>query len=216
MKIYIADDHPIITNGLENLLSGQADFNIIGKASNGNQLLELLKEEEADVLILDLNMPGYSYIGLLKLILVYYPKMKVLIFSNYKQPELVREVIGMGVHGYLHKTSEIDDLIKGIRSLSKGIPFYGNSIRIGGHSKDQKDHVESYVENDKFLKEISLSPRERDVLILIAQGESNQAIADRLFLSKHTIETHRKKIMRKLSFKSSAELIHFAISQGMA
>ena len=150
-------------------------------------------------------------------LLVYYPKMKVLVFSAYYQPELVREVMAMGIHGYLQKSSDKKEILEAIKSLIDGNIFLGNAIRIGGHSKDDKKVLEEVSLNgdEFFIKEISLSARERDVVILVAEGLTNQQIAERLFLSKHTVETHRKKIMRKLSFKSSAELIQFAIMQGM-
>jgi len=216
IEILIADDHPIVSFGLRELLSDESHIDVIGIVANGQELMDFLSKKETDVLFLDLNMPGFSYINLLKQLLVYYPGMKVLVFSAYHQPELVREVITMGVHAYLHKTSDKKEILEALKALKKGETFLGKSIRIGGHSKNEdKDSKEIYTNGDEFIKEISLSPRERDVITLVAQGLTSQAIADRLFLSKHTVETHRKKILRKLSFKSTADLIQFAILQGM-
>ncbi len=217
MKILIADDHPIVSFGLRESLRYEGHLEVTGVVANGQELLDFLEKKEVNVLFLDLNMPDFSYINLLKQLLVLFPKMKILVFSAYLQPELVREVMGMGVHGYLHKSSDKVEILEALKSVENGEIFLGKSIRLGGHSKDHKKDQEEmrHINGDEFVKEISLSMRERDVITLVAQGLTNREIAERLFLSKHTIETHRKKIMRKLSFKSSADLIQFAIIQGM-
>ena len=180
---------------------------------NGVDLLDLLKEKEADTLLLDLNMPGYSYYYLLKQILVLHTHLKVIAFTSYNHPELVREVMELGTHGFLNKASGFREILTAVEAVHLGENYIGKMVQIGGHTQKLKEEDAKYQNNDQFLKEMSLTRRERDVLVLVAQGHTNQKIADQLFLSKHTIETHRKNIMRKMDFKSSAELIQFAVLQ---
>ncbi len=212
-QIIVADDHPIVMNGIKYLFHTHEAFTLVDVAYNGADLLELLKQKEADTLLLDLNMPGYSYYQLLKQILVLYPRMKVIAFTAYNHPELVREVMDMGANGFLNKASGFKEIITAVEAVHRGESYIGKMVQIGGHTQQLKEEDAKYQNNDQFLKELTLTRRERDVLILVAKGYTSQKVADQLFLSKHTIETHRKNIMRKMDFKSSAELIQFAVLQ---
>lgn len=214
-RVIVADDHPIVVNGIRYLFHTHEAFELIDVAYNGSDLLDILakKEKEINTLLLDLNMPGYSYYHLLKQILVLYSKIKVVAFTGYNHPELVREVMEMGTHGFLNKSSNFKEIITAVQAVHHGENYLGKMVQIGGHGVPLEEEENRYIGKDHFLKEIRLTKRERDVLILIAQGLTNQRIADQLFLSKHTIETHRKNIMRKMAFKSSAELIQYAVLQ---
>jgi Response regulator containing a CheY-like receiver domain and an HTH DNA-binding domain len=202
-------------NGIKYLFHSHESFDLVGVAYNGSELLELLSKQSADTLLLDLNMPGYSYYHLLKQVLVLYPKLKVIAFTAYNHPELVREVMDLGTHGFLNKTTGFQEIIEAVEAVHREEIYIGKQVQIGGHGQSLTEEEAKYQDSDQFLKEVCLTRRERDVLILVARGLTNQNIADRLFLSKHTIETHRKNIMRKMNFNSSAELIQFAVLQKM-
>lgn len=205
-KIILVDDHHLVRVGIANLLEGEPDLEIVGQAGNGKELFDLLDNAEADIVILDISLPGTSGIDLSKMILKQYPQIKTMMLSMFTGEEFIFNAINSGAKGYLPKNTSKQELTEAIRTIAGGGEFFAESI--------SNVILDSYIKNAQFegqQKENSLSKRELEVLKLVATGMSNQAIADKLFISIRTIESHKNHIMQRLEIKSTVDLIKFAI-----
>ena len=210
IKILIADDHQMILDGLHLLLSQEDGFEVIGEALNGEEVIHKVQHaEELDIVILDINMPKMDGIDVTKELKSTFPEIKILIVTMYNRKEFVKNLMETGVDGYILKNSGKDELIRAVKSLIKGEPYYGKEIT--------KTIMKSYQKNKIFdsPQEIEISEREKDIIRLIADGLSTSEIGDKLFLSPHTINTHRKNILSKLNVKNSAGVIRFGIQTGI-
>lgn len=205
-KVIIADDHQIVVNGLLTLLSKEKDMECVGYAHTGEELLQAVNQLDINTIILDLNMPSINYVALIKQLLINTRNFKIIAFTAYNSPKLIKSVLDLGIHGFLCKAVSEKEISKAIRSVHKGEIYIGKTI-LNPPLPNNLD--------DPFLKEIELTPRERDIVVLIANGFTNKKMAEELFISQHTIETHRKNIMQKLQLDSSADLVKFAVKQGM-
>ncbi len=205
-KVVIADDHQIVVNGLMTLLSKETDMECVGYAYTGEDLLKQIDQTDVDTILLDLNMPNISYIKLIEQLLANPKKFKIIAFTAYNSPKLIKSVLDLGLDGFLCKANSEKEISTAIRSVHAGEVYVGKKINLSPKQVGL---------NDPFSKEIELTPRERDIVILIANGFTNKKMAEQLFISKHTIETHRKNIMQKLQLDSSADLVKFAVKQGM-
>jgi len=213
IRIILADDHQLVRSGIANLLLSEPGFEIVGEASDGAELLELLERQPADVAVLDIAMPGMSGIELTRRITVKYPSTRVLILSMYTSEEFIFNAINAGAKGYLPKNTSRKELIEAIRVVRNGEEYYAESI--------SNVILKSYIKkaksgpDDPGGKEALLSKRELEVLRLFAEGHSNQEIADKLFISIRTVESHKNHIMQRLELKSSVDLVKFAIRNNM-
>ena len=213
IRIILADDHQLVRSGIANLLLSEPGFEIAGEASDGAELLELLERQPADVAVLDIAMPGMSGIELTRRITVKYPSTRVLILSMYNSEEFIFNAINAGAKGYLPKNTSRKELIEAIRVVRNGEEYYAESI--------SNVILKSYIKkaksgpDDPGGKEALLSKRELEVLRLFAEGHSNQEIADKLFISIRTVESHKNHIMQRLELKSSVDLVKFAIRNNM-
>lgn len=210
IKILIADDHQMILDGLRLLLSQEDGFEVIGEALNGEEVIEKTKRaQELDIIVLDINMPEKDGIEVTKELKATFPEIKILIVTMYNRPEFIKNLMETGVDGYILKNSGKDELIRAVKSLSKGEPYYGKEIT--------KTIMKSYQKNRIFDSplEIEISEREKDIIRLIADGLSTAEIGEKLFLSPHTINSHRKNILNKLNVKNSAGVIRFGIQTGI-
>ncbi len=213
IRIILADDHQLVRSGIANLLLSEPGFEIVGEASDGAELLELLERQTADVAVLDIAMPGMSGIELTRRITVKYPSTRVLILSMYTSEEFIFNAINAGAKGYLPKNTSRKELIEDIRVVRNGEEYYAESI--------SNVILKSYIKkaksgpDDPGGKEALLSKRELEVLRLFAEGHSNQEIADKLFISIRTVESHKNHIMQRLELKSSVDLVKFAIRNNM-
>lgn len=205
--VVIADDHLIFRNGLRSLLSAESDIEIIGEAADAGQLMELLQVQVPMVTIIDISMPGLSGIEATRNIMSAYPCTSVLILSMHTAPEYIMNAIQSGAKGYLPKDVSKTELIEAIHSLSNGGDYYSRSVSetvMQGLLRQRKDDAEL----------ASLTSREKEILALAASGMSNKEIAAKLFISHRTVDCHKNHIMQKLSLKSSAELILYAVRNG--
>lgn len=213
IRIILADDHQLVRSGIANLLLSEPGFEIAGEASDGAELLELLERQPADVAVLDIAMPGMSGIELTRRITVKYPSTRVLILSMYNSEEFIFNAINAGAKGYLPKNTSRKELIEAILVVRNGEEYYAESI--------SNVILKSYIKkaksgpDDPGGKEALLSKRELEVLRLFAEGHSNQEIADKLFISIRTVESHKNHIMQRLELKSSVDLVKFAIRNNM-
>lgn len=212
IKIFIADDHPVIVHGVKCMLANKSNMSIVGKAVSGNEMIKLLPDTRPTLLLLDLNMPGSDFYENIAWVQKEVPWVKIIVFSGYYNPDLVKSLLQSGVKGYVAKESKPEELIEAILTVEEGNTF----IAAPAHARtDNGTEQGQSALKDDFRKRLSLSRREQEILELISKGLSSQGIGKTLFISKHTVETHRKNMLRKLDFNTSTELVKFAVQQGL-
>ena len=204
LRIVLADDHPVVRDGLKGLLSEEPDFDVVGETGDGLAVPDLVEDLEPDVLVLDVLMPGAYGLEVLRQVTKRHPKTRVLILSMYANESYVLEAMRNGAAGYALKSSPPDELVRAVRSVGVGNSFLSPLL-------NQRMRGEEVPEDPLD----SLTPRERQVLHLIAEGNTNAAVAERLFISSRTVESHRASVMNKLALASHAELIRYAIRRGI-
>ncbi len=205
-RLVLADDHALFRKGLRKILEGAADLEVIGEADDGLDLLNLLKKKTPDVIILDISMPHLGGIEAIHEIKRIRPDAKILIVTMHKDKEYLYRTISAGVDGYFLKKDADAELFSAIAKIRKGGMYVSPSL-----SDEPPGDWEQIRE--RFRKPI-LTPREREVMILVAAGKSNKEIGELLFISAHTVERHRANIMEKLSLRNTAELVRYAILKG--
>ena len=205
----LVDDHTIVRDGIKALLTDQENISIIGEASNGRDLLCLLKAHNPDILLLDISLPDYSGIELCEIVRRDYPGIQVLFLSMYTSEEYIFNAIKAGAQGYLPKNISQTELLLAIRTISQGSEYFSESISniiLKSYIKKAKNK-----EPESVNPEESLSKRELEILKLFAEGFPNPQIAEKLFISTRTVESHKNHIMQKLGLKSTVDLVKFAI-----
>jgi DNA-binding NarL/FixJ family response regulator len=209
-RIILADDHVMFRKGIKSILEKNKDFIVVGEAGDGLELLELLKNVTADMVILDISMPHLRGIEATEEIKMISEDVKVLILSMHKDKEYVRSAISAGAEGYLVKEDADTELFSAIEKIQQEGRYLSPLLM-----DELTDKLFEMNKKGRLLQEDEpLTTREREVLKLIAEGLSNKDIADRLFVSVRTIEHHRAHIMRKLNIKSTANLVKYAIRKG--
>lgn len=204
IKIIIADDHSIIRDGIKSLLKTESNFEIIGEAQDGEEVLELIANTEVDVIIMDISMPKFNGIEATSKIIENYPEIGVIILSMHEEPEYVIKSVEAGANAYLLKNTEKAELIEAINQVAKGKNYFNSNITnllTVGLTQQKKSKKE----------EIEITEREKDVLIRVADGKSTKTIADELFISTRTVETHRLKLLKKFNANNTPDLIKYAI-----
>jgi two-component system response regulator NreC len=215
IDILIADDHPIILNGIKNAFSNEDTFNIVACVNNGNEVLAILKKERIDVLLLDLEMPEMNGLMCLKTIKELEIDVKVIIFSMYQKPSILKRIIELGANGYLLKTLQNDELIYAIKKIYGGQDYFDSNL-----TKNLIESKELKVNKLVSLGEKSvivddLSKREKEVIILVSEGFTNKQIGEQLFLSHKTIDGYRTSAMKKIGVHNTAGIIRFAFKNGL-
>ncbi|MFK5855274.1 MAG: response regulator transcription factor [Bacteroidota bacterium] len=203
IRLVIADDHPIIINGIKTLLEKEKEIKLINEVNNGVELLKLLEDTEVDVVLMDINMPEMNGVDASKLISNKYPNTKVLAFSQYNEKRFVKRMLKCGASGYLLKNSPASEIIMAIKMIHKGGMYLSEEL------PNIFDDKKTPVRSDSLFPDISR--RELDVLKLICDGLNTQEIADKLFISKHTVETHRANLLLKVGTKNTAGLVKWAV-----
>ena len=207
-KLIIADDHPLLIEGLISILSEVNDLEILDPVNNGNLLISSLIINPADIVLLDLNMPKLDGIKTLAILRKDFPDLKVIILTNYDQPQLIEEVKKLGAHGYLLKNSPSSVLKMAITKVLNG-EFYFDDKELPA-----KDNNTYFI--DDFMKKYQLTKREVEIIKMIAREFTSKEIGDSLFISEFTVSTHRRNIMKKLNSKNVAGLLKFARQHGLA
>ncbi len=206
IKLFIVDDHDIVRDGLKSLLGGEKEILILGEASSGCEFFKFLSKEIPDVVLLDISLPDMSGIEIAKKINETNPELGVLILSMFTDEDFVINAIKAGARGYLPKNSKKDELIKAIITVYEGGEYYPAEIsRIIARSYINR------VKNDSAGLMELLTEREKEVMLFVVEGLTNSEIADKLFISVRTVETHKTRILQKLQLKSTVELVKFAI-----
>jgi DNA-binding NarL/FixJ family response regulator len=205
-KVVLVDDHPLFRQGLAAALRNEVDLEIAGEAGNATQALELARSVEIDIAILDVLIPGVSGMSIAAELLDLQPQCRVLGLSVIDEPGLVADMLRAGASGYACKTQQTDEIIDAIRQILGGIRYLPPYI-----SHDAVDAELARVVDQPLAR---LTRREREVFELVIRGQSNDEIAAQLFIARRTVETHRQRIMNKLSAHSIAEMQRLAARYG--
>jgi DNA-binding NarL/FixJ family response regulator len=208
IKIAIADDHPMIIKGLQNMLSAYPDIALTGTYPDGDALWKGLAEQVPDILLLDIQMPGKTGDQLTPSILKQYPELKIIILTNFDSALYVSNVLRHGVKGYLLKSTEEKVLIHAIETVYNGGEYVEPSM-------ESKLRELSAVRKRTASLKSTLTPREKEILRMIVNGDTSPEIAERLFLSLHTVENYRISILIKLDVKNTAALVKKALQLGL-
>jgi DNA-binding NarL/FixJ family response regulator len=212
IKVFLADDHTVVRQGLRALLIAEEDIDIVGEAENGRQAVQLVKKLLPDVAVIDIAMPVLNGLEATRQILQSVPTTRVLILSSYSDDEYVQQLTEAGASGYLVKHTAANDLLKAIREVNRGNAFFSPAI-----AKRLRDQCrESFVVGQPAKKRSDyLTTREAEVLQLIAEGRANKQIAAELCISIKTVEKHRQQVMNKLGIHDVAGLTRHAIAKGI-
>jgi DNA-binding NarL/FixJ family response regulator len=204
MKVLLVDDHAILLDGVKSLLSNEISVDVIGEANSAEQALEFLKTNKADLLITDFNLPGMDGLSLVRLVKKLSPDTKIIVLSMHDETHLVKEILKEGVEGYVLKNDSHKELKMAIQYVQEGKIYLSNNInRIIINSLN-------FPDEDRLLTD-----REREILKLIAREFPNKKIAEQLFISERTVETHRKNIFRKTKTNTLVGLIKFAYANNL-
>ena len=209
-KIVLADDHTLFRNGLKTLLSGIRNFEVTGEASDGCELLELLGRETPDVVLLDIEMPKMNGIVAAEEALKRWPDLRIITLSMYGDEDYYFKMVSLGVKGFILKNSEIKDVVAAIETVVDGGSFFSKELLFNLVS-NLKSTPSSVPEDSPE----QLSQRESEILLHICRGESNNEIADALFISKRTVDKHRSNILAKTGCRNTANLVVYAIKHNL-
>lgn len=207
IRVFIADDHQIVIDGIKSILEEGDEISVVGGALSGEDTLVQLKETEVDVLLLDINMQGIDGIEVARRLKEEGHPIRILIVTMHNNPQFTKQLIEMGVLGCLMKNAGKRDMIRAIKEVHEGNRYYGAEVT--------NMLFDSIDKSKKATQKAELTKREIEVLKLIANECTTSEIADQLFISTHTVETHRKNLLSKLGFKNSAGLGRFAAKNGL-
>lgn len=209
LKLILADDHQIMTDGLQALLSDVNDIEVVGIATNGKDVLELLGTMTPDVVVTDINMPLMDGVTLTREIITNHQGVRVLALSMSNESEHIADILEAGASGYILKNTGKEELVKAIRKVSAGELYFSDEV-----SAQMMRAMSARTKKKEVAHEVRLTEREYEIIKLITQELSNAQIADKLFISERTVETHRKNIFRKTNTKSVVGLIKMAMENG--
>lgn len=210
IRIVVADDHQLFLEGLRALLSKEAEIEVVSEASNGREALSEARRQRPDVVVMDLSMPGLNGIEATRRISRSLPGVRVICLSMHTEPRFVEAALEAGASGYLPKDCAADEMTAAIRAVSSGKTYLSPSV--AGVVVDVLRNRDAPEEENAFGV---LTDREREVLQLLAEGQSTKELAAHLSLSVKTVGTHREHIMRKLGIRSIAGLTKYAIREGL-
>ena len=207
IRAVVVDDHAVVRSGIKLLLDREGDIEVVGEAGNAKDAIFRVRALKPDVILLDVIMPGESGIEVLPNLLKEAPEAKVLVLSMQDDPSYVREAFAAGASGYVLKEAADEEVVAAVREIANGGRYVHPAL--GARMVAAEAEARAAAEADP------LSEREREVLWLLALGHTNQEIAKMLYISVRTAETHRAHIMQKLRLSTRAELVRYALSQGL-
>lgn len=199
ITVVVAEDHQALIDGIESYLKYEEDITILGHATNGEDLLKIVRSKQPMVVLCDIRMPIMDGIEATKIICKEFPKTNVVAFTMFDQDGAVHQMLEAGAKGYILKNSSLKVVLEAIRTVSEGKTYYDQKITVPEHKKNSSKSV--------------LSTREREILQLISIGHTSHQIADTLFIGKSTVDTHRKNMIRKLGLSGAGELLRYAVEK---
>lgn len=208
VRILIADDHGVLRAGLRALLNAEPDLDVVGEARDGREALRLAGELQPELVLMDVSMSGLDGLETTRLLRRHHPQIRVLLLTLHEEEDLVREAVEAGASGYIVKRAAGSELLGAVRAVAAGHMYVHPSM------------TRAFLGRQKALPEDTtsadtLTPRETDVLELVAAGYTNRQVADRLGISSRTVETHRANLMAKLNLSSRAALVRYAVDHGL-
>ncbi|MFA5972415.1 MAG: response regulator transcription factor [Lentimicrobiaceae bacterium] len=207
MKILICDDHKIVRDGLRQILRQLCEVSLIAEAGSGDELLEQLKKEEFNIIILDISLPDRNGLEVLQSVKAKWPATNVLMLSMHPQEQYAKRALTLGASGYLTKDTASDELLIAVQRISQGGKYISQSL-----AENLAIHL---AKDDKQQEHEILSGREFEIMIRLANGKSLQDIANELFISNKTVSTYRSRIMEKMKFHKNAELTRYCIENNL-
>ena len=211
IKILVVDDHAIVREGVRMILAKESDLEVVGEAGDGQQALELTERVRPDVVIMDISMPGMGGIEATQTVRARHPEVQVLALTMHEDESYVFQLLRAGAAGYVLKRAAAQDLVQAVRAAAKGEAFLYPSVA----RKVVEDYLRRVETGEERERYDGLTTREKEILTLIAQGLSNQQIAEKLFISIKTVQTHRAHILEKLGLHDRTELVRHAIRKGL-
>lgn len=206
IKLLIADDHTILRDGIVSLLQAEELFAVTGTAGNGYEVLELISKKDFDVCLLDISMPGLDGMETAKLIKERKPGIKIIMLTTYNDPEIISELVHIGVAGYLLKNSDKQELVEAVHKVMKGRHYF---------SEEVENIILQGLTEKKSAEVMTLTERELQIVQLLAKEYTNDKIAKELTISYRTVESHRKNIMQKTKAHNLAGLLKYAYGRGL-
>jgi two-component system response regulator NreC len=210
-KVVIADDHAIVREGVRMILAKEKDIEVVGEAADGQQALELVEIHKPSVVIMDISMPGVGGIEATQKLKERYPKVAVLALTMHEDESYVFQLLRAGASGYVLKRAAAQDLVQAVRAAANGEAFLYPSVA----RKVITDYLKRVEAGEERTRYDGLTDREKEILTHIAQGLANQQIAEKLFISIKTVQTHRAHILEKLGLHDRTELVRYAIRKGL-
>lgn len=212
IRILIADDHAMFADGILSILKEEQDINVVGTVLEGPSVLDFLEKNEIDLLLLDVNLPKMNGIEVCKKVNANFKKVKILAISMFNEESYVSEILNHGASGYILKNTGRSDLLKAIRTIMDGETYFSDEVT--------ETMMKSLMKNRKASKSTSnflpkISRREREVLNLIVQEFTTQEIANQLFISLKTVESHRSNLLAKLNARNTAGLVRIAMENNL-
>lgn len=211
IRVLVVDDHTLIRQGIVGLLESQDDIEVVGQAGNGREAIALLARISTDVVLMDIAMPGINGLTATREMKELRPEVRVLILTIHDRDDYLFQALRAGASGYVLKGADVQDLLAAVRTAFRGEVYLYPSVT----STLVADYLRRARAGDDRATYDGLSDREREILHLIAQGKTSPEIAAELFLSPHTVQSHRDHIMAKLDLHSKAALIKYAIAKGL-
>lgn len=206
IHLYLADDHPVVREGLKRLLLDHPDIVITGEAEDGGAALEGMREATVDILLLDVSMPGPGFVETMRQLRTHYPDVRVLVLSVHPEDQYARRALRAGAHGYLTKDQSPKELVAAVRRVHGGGRYVSDKLAERFASELARDGNVSAHER--------LSDREHEVLCLLGGGKTTKEIAARLQVSPKTVSTYRARLLEKLGLQTTADLIRYAVEHG--
>jgi DNA-binding NarL/FixJ family response regulator len=213
IRVFIVDDHVLIRDGLRTLLAANPLFEVVGEASNGQELLDQLPTVAADVVLLDLNMPVLDGLATTQRLRADYPHLRILLLSMMTHEHTIGEALAAGAHGYVLKNAGKYEVVAALQGVAAGKRYLCSEIGLSVLEKLLL--LESGHPRPDAAPGIGLTHREREILQLVAAGLTNQQIADQLFTSRRTVESHRQHLLEKIGVKNTPALVKYAVEQGL-
>jgi len=210
IKVLVADDHKVLIDGIKSILKGEHEINVVAEASNGQEVLDHLKKLEVDVILLDINMPVLDGLDTCKLVHKNYPEIKILALTMYGEGSFISGMLKNGASGYVLKDSNKQELIDAIKTVFSGEKYYSQKVTQILISSMMPGKT---ISSNPLLPKITR--REKEILKLIVNEFTTHEIADKLFISLSTVETHRANLLSKLNVRNTAGLVRIAIEKGL-
>ena len=208
IKVCIADDHAMFVDGIESILKMEENIQLTDRCFSGNEVLGMIEKNQPEVLLLDINLPEINGIELSKMMKTQFPEVKILVLSMYNEASFVTEILKNGVKGYILKNTDRIELVKAIETVATGENYYSKDVTEVLMNKILKKTPPKKSNSFLFPK---ISRREKEILALIVKEHTTQEIAETLFISQKTVESHRSNLISKLNVRNTAGLVRASI-----